>query len=79
MSDYENLHETYVHGSDTLRTYSIPELPGVHVEWNGSATFNLYHDGTNMDVRTHYGDDSGGSCSPEQAREVAHEWLAELA
>jgi len=49
---------------------------GNKVTWNGSSTFNVYHNGKEVDTFTQYGDDKGGPIKSEQdAIEAAAEWM----
>lgn len=41
----------------------------VGVEWNGSATFNVYYCGENVDCFTHYG------ATPDNWQALAQEWV----
>jgi hypothetical protein len=45
----------------------------LEVEWGGGATFNIYSNGRNVDVFTHYGDDKGNPPTFQQAWEIAEE------
>ena len=48
------------------------------IEWNGSATFNVQHEGTDIDVFTVYGDKQAGPCSYEQAARHAQTHFNEM-
>tara|TARA_R100001244_G_C5115197_1_gene122131 strand:- start:46 stop:255 length:210 start_codon:yes stop_codon:yes gene_type:complete len=44
----------------------------IEIEWNGSATFNVFNGGRNVNCFTDY-----GCKTMEQAQESADEWLGE--
>ena len=44
----------------------------IEIEWNGSATFNVFNGGKNVNCFTDY-----GCKTMEQAQESADEWLGE--
>ena len=45
------------------------QVSQVGVEWNGSATFNVYYCGENVDCFTHYG------ATPDNWQDIAVEWV----
>lgn len=58
--------------------YRDPRLYGVHVVWNGSATFDVYVLGYNVDRFTVYGDSMGHGCSPKQAINVIERFFDDI-
>lgn len=59
-------------------TFADPRLPEVTITWAEGATFNIYHNGWNVDVFTVYGDEMGNAPDANKAREVVCERFDDL-
>jgi len=65
----------YSNDAEGVRLREVPSVvafefeSGVTIKWNGSATFNVYSDGKEVDVFTHY-----GIKTADAAKESAEGW-----
>ena len=61
-----------------MQTRYTDERTELSIEWNGSATFNVQHDGVDVDCFTVYGSAHNMACTATEAAEAAEQHFNEM-
>jgi len=48
-------------------------MDGIRIEWNGSATFNVYYGNVPINTHTYYGSTPGYECPEREAQQFMRE------